>query len=110
MIKILKIFFLKNEKIFKKFFKMKYNRSSSFIYKKEFCRLYRHRATAHSTKGAPRKAQSLLALEKISAYRSQEGKGTSKKKGNLKKKKIKLQHFKKWKNLYKIVLKNEENL
>lgn len=61
---------------------MKYNRLSSFIYKKEFCRLYRHRVTAtvHSTKGAPKQVQSLPALEKTSANRSQEGKETPKKK------------------------------
>ena len=86
------------KKVFKTFLKMKYNRLSLFIYKKEFrpgtprqC----HSTTAHSTKGAPQQVQSSLALEKTSAHRNQEGKETPKKKENLKKKKIKLQHFKK---------------
>ena len=67
---------------------MKYNRLSSFIYKKEFCRLYRHRvtATAHNAKGAPKQVQSLLSIEKTSANKSQEGKETPKKRKNLKKK------------------------
>lgn len=34
------------KKVFKTFFKMKYNRLLSFIYKKDFCRLYRHSTTA----------------------------------------------------------------
>ena len=72
---------------------MKYNRSSSFIYKKDFRRLYRHRATAHSTKGAQQQVQSSLALEKTSAHRSQEGKETPKKERKLKKEKIKASTF-----------------
>lgn len=87
MIKILKIFFLKNEKIFKTFLKMKYNRLLSFIYKKEFCRLYRHRATAHNTKGEP---QQMQITRGNSTNRSQEGKETQKRK---KFKKIKTSTF-----------------
>mgnify|MGYP006874777365 CR=1 FL=1 len=50
------------KKFFKTFLKMKYNRSSSFIYKKEFCRLYRNRATApkehHSKRKSPERTAS----------------------------------------------------
>ena len=48
----------------KKVFKMKYNRLSSFIYLKEFCRLYRHNATAHSAQGEPQQAPSAKSPER----------------------------------------------
>lgn len=38
---------------------MKYNRSSSFIYKKEFCRLYRHSAQCTALKEKHSKCQAL---------------------------------------------------
>lgn len=85
------------KKFLKNFFKIKYNRLSLFIYKKEFCRIYRHSTTAHSTKGAPQQVQSLLALEKqVPTGAKKERKHQKQRKKKLKrKKKIKLQHFKK---------------
>lgn len=64
MIKILKIFFLKYEKVFKTFLKMKYNRLSLFIYLKEFRHLYRYSATAHSAQGGPQQAPNIIVLER----------------------------------------------
>ena len=82
MIKILKIFFLKNEKIFKSFLKMKYNRLLLFIYLKEFRRLYHHSATAHSAKGGLQQAPNTIAPEKTSAHRSKKRRGNDKNKEN----------------------------
>lgn len=44
------------KKFFKTFLKMKYNRLLLFIYKKEFRRLYRHRAIVHSAQEGPQQA------------------------------------------------------
>lgn len=71
------------KKFFKTFFKMKYNRLLLFIYKKEFRRLYCHRATAHSVQGEP---QQVPITRKNSATGAKKEKETPKKE---RKKKIK---------------------
>lgn len=84
------------KKFFKTFLKMKYNRSSSFIYKKEFCRLYRNRATApkkhHSKRKSPERtaSQEPKTKKKIKRQKKKEIKKREEAIEN-----IKLQHFKK---------------
>lgn len=97
MIKILKIFFLKNEKNLKNFLKWNIIVYCRLSIKKNFAAYIAQRTayspTAHSTKGAPQQAQSLLTLEKTSAHRSQEEKETPKKKENKKQLKNKASTF-----------------
>lgn len=94
---------------------MKYNCLLSFIYIKDFRRLYLHGTTTpNSTQ--PHSAQhqrSTTASAKFTSSRKNKcPQGAKKERKHQKKerklKKLKLQHFKKWRNLYKIVLKNEK--